>query len=87
MLSKIFQKALIIPIRIYQIFISPLLGKKCRFLPTCSEYSIEAIKAHGPIHGLYLVFKRLFKCHPFCEGGVDEVPPIIKVVQGDIKKF
>ena len=58
----------------YKILISPLLGKNCRFYPTCSEYTHEAIQKHGLIKGLYLGTKRLLKCHPFHSGGVDPVP-------------
>lgn len=61
-------------VKIYQIFISPLLKKNCRFQPTCSTYMIQAIKKHGSIKGTYLGTKRLLKCHPFYKGGYDPVP-------------
>jgi putative membrane protein insertion efficiency factor len=61
-------------IRFYQYFISPLLGNRCRFYPSCSHYALEAITLHGVAKGLYLTFKRLLKCHPFHEGGLDPVP-------------
>jgi putative membrane protein insertion efficiency factor len=61
-------------IKFYQYFISPLLGNRCRFYPSCSQYAIEAITLHGAIKGSYLTLKRLLKCHPFHEGGVDPVP-------------
>ena len=61
-------------IKIYQKAISPLLGNHCRFYPTCSAYSCEAIKKHGAAKGLFLSAKRLAKCHPFHPGGVDPVP-------------
>ncbi|MBN1633469.1 MAG: membrane protein insertion efficiency factor YidD [Ignavibacteria bacterium] len=61
-------------IRLYQISISPLLPSSCRFYPTCSNYSIEAIKEHGALKGLFLGIKRILKCHPFHEGGYDPVP-------------
>ena len=71
-------KILIFIIKFYQYFISPLLGNKCRFLPTCSEYFIEALKAHGLIIGFKLGVKRIFKCHPFKKlggsHGLDFVP-------------
>ncbi len=58
-------KALIIyPVRIYQLFISPVLGPRCRYSPTCSQYMIEAVQTHGVIKGLWLGIKRLSKCHP-----------------------
>jgi len=60
-------------IKIYQYFISPLLGPRCRFMPTCSEYAKQAIEKHGVFYGIYLASKRLLKCHPWHKGGVDEV--------------
>lgn len=62
-------------IRAYQLFISPLLGPRCRFTPTCSHYAIEAINSHGVIKGCWLACKRLLKCHPLNHGGYDPVPP------------
>ncbi len=58
-------------IKIYQFLISPLLGNSCRYLPTCSEYSIEALKNYGLFKGLYMSLKRIFSCHPikFLGGG------------------
>ena len=58
-------KILIFIIKIYQYLISPLLGSRCRFLPTCSEYFIEALKAKGLLIGVQLGVKRILKCHPF----------------------
>lgn len=58
----------------YQIFVSPLLGYTCRFNPTCSEYSILAIKRYGIFKGGLLATKRILKCHPFHPGGDDPVP-------------
>jgi putative membrane protein insertion efficiency factor len=58
----------------YKIFISPLLGNHCRFYPSCSAYTHEAIKKYGLLKGAYLGGKRLLKCHPFHSGGVDLVP-------------
>ena len=52
-------------IKFYQYFISPLLGNKCRYLPTCSEYYIESLKTHGLIKGSVMGIKRIFSCHPF----------------------
>ncbi|WAR44748.1 membrane protein insertion efficiency factor YidD [Methylomonas rapida] len=65
---------LITLIKVYKYFISPLLGPRCRFYPSCSSYGIEAIQLHGAIKGSYLTLRRLLKCHPFHEGGVDPVP-------------
>lgn len=71
---KIFNFPFIIPIIIYQKFISPLLPSSCRFYPTCSEYMKQAIQSHGVIKGLILGTKRILKCHPGYEGGHDPVP-------------
>jgi uncharacterized protein len=65
---------LIAIIKFYKTFISPLLGDNCRFYPSCSTYSMEAFKLHGVLKGLYLTARRLLKCHPFHEGGIDPVP-------------
>ena len=62
-------------IRGYQLIISPIIGPRCRFAPTCSHYAIEAIQSHGMIKGCWLAGRRLIKCHPLNEGGYDPVPP------------
>ena len=61
-------------IRGYQLAISPLLGPRCRFYPSCSHYAIEAIDSHGAVRGTWLTFRRIARCHPFHEGGFDPVP-------------
>jgi uncharacterized protein len=61
-------------IRFYQKVISPLLPPSCRFTPTCSHYSYEAIQKHGFIKGSWLAIKRIGRCHPFSSGGYDPVP-------------
>ncbi len=65
---------LILLVKFYQLTISPLLGKNCRFMPTCSQYTIEALSKYGAIKGLYLGIKRILKCHPFHPGGYDPLP-------------
>jgi len=65
---------LIIPVKIYQKLISPMLPPSCRYVPTCSTYAIEALKKHGPIKGLYLAIKRILSCHPWGGSGYDPVP-------------
>jgi len=60
-------------IRFYQSVISPFLPSVCRFYPTCSSYSFEAVKRHGFLFGIFLTLKRLLRCHPFCSGGYDPV--------------
>ena len=69
-----FKKSVIAVIKLYQFSISALLGQRCRFYPSCSHYTIEAIEAHGVAKGLYLASKRITKCHPFHPGGIDMVP-------------
>nr|WP_245597821.1 membrane protein insertion efficiency factor YidD [Marinospirillum insulare] len=71
---SLLKKLLVGLIRFYQLFISPLKPPSCRFYPTCSSYAIEAVQVHGPFKGLWLGIKRLGKCHPLHEGGVDLVP-------------
>ena len=61
-------------IRLYQLAISPLLGPRCRFYPSCSQYAAEAIQKHGPIRGIALALARVARCHPWHPGGVDLVP-------------
>jgi putative membrane protein insertion efficiency factor len=61
-------------IRVYQLTLSPFLGKCCRFYPSCSDYGAEAIQKHGAWKGLFLALKRIGKCHPWHPGGTDLVP-------------
>ena len=65
-------------IRLYQIFISPIINMNCRFLPTCSEYTIESIKLFGLIKGSIMAVKRISSCHPFGKSGYD---PVIKKIR------
>ncbi len=76
---NIFTFFLIKLIKIYKFFVSPLLGNSCRYLPTCSEYSIDALKTHGFFKGLFLSTKRIFSCHPWGKGGFDPVKKETKV--------
>ena len=66
-------------IKCYKFLISPLLGQSCRYLPTCSEYSIEALKTYGFFKGLFLSIKRILSCHPWGQGGFDPVKKEMKV--------
>lgn len=63
-------------IRVYQWIISPLLGPRCRFYPSCSNYMLESLEKHGLMAGLKLGVKRVIKCHPLHPGGIDEVPEV-----------
>jgi putative membrane protein insertion efficiency factor len=62
-------------IRCYQRFISPALGRKCRYYPSCSHYTLEAVQRFGTLQGTWLGAKRLARCHPWHPGGYDPVPP------------
>jgi putative membrane protein insertion efficiency factor len=76
-LKKIFQILaipLIILIKIYQVLISPLIPPSCRFTPTCSQYTLEALKKYGILKGSWLGFRRIIKCHPWGGSGYDPVP-------------
>ena len=68
------KKAVLHLIRAYKKLISPLLGNHCRFVPSCADYTYEAVIKHGLIRGLLLGAKRLIKCQPFHPGGIDPVP-------------
>jgi hypothetical protein len=72
--NKIIVQAVIKLLRAYQLILSPLLGANCRFYPSCSSYTIQAIETFGLIKGSYLAVKRISKCHPWHPGGIDEVP-------------
>ena len=61
-------------IRLYQLLVSPLLGFNCRFIPSCSQYALDALDSHGTMHGSILAVRRLLRCHPWHPGGHDPVP-------------
>jgi putative membrane protein insertion efficiency factor len=63
-------------IRGYQLAVSPLLGPRCRYLPTCSDYALEAVSAHGALRGGWLTLRRLVRCHPWGGSGYDPVPEV-----------
>ena len=65
---------LIALVRGYRLFLSPSLGSSCRFEPTCSVYSLQALEQHGAAMGSYLTLARIGRCHPWCAGGSDPVP-------------
>jgi putative membrane protein insertion efficiency factor len=68
------QRLLMALVRGYRFFLSPWLGSACRFEPTCSVYSLQALERHGALGGSYLTLHRLARCHPWCNGGHDPVP-------------
>ncbi|NBW40983.1 membrane protein insertion efficiency factor YidD [bacterium] len=73
-MGTLVQKILLCFIRCYKVIVSPLLGDRCRFYPTCSAYAAQAIKEHGSIRGGSMALTRLLRCHPFARGGIDYVP-------------
>ncbi len=73
-MRRFFIAILLLPVYFYKYCISPMTQPSCRFVPTCSEYAIEALKKHGPLKGLYLTIRRLMRCHPWGGSGYDPVP-------------
>lgn len=73
-MKNIFSLIFLSIIYIYQNLISPLIPARCRYTPTCSQYSKESIKKHGPFKGIVLAFKRIIKCHPWGGSGHDPIP-------------
>ena len=71
---KLIKRVFILPIRLYQAVLSPLLGAHCRHTPSCSQYTIEAIEEWGPWKGMWLGAKRIGRCHPWGTSGFDPVP-------------
>jgi putative membrane protein insertion efficiency factor len=69
------QTLLIGLVKAYRLLLSPSLGSACRFEPTCSAYSLQALEQYGAAFGSYLTLRRLARCHPWCDGGFDPVPP------------
>jgi len=68
-------RALMLLVTGYRRFVSPLFGPTCRFEPSCSAYSLEALRVHGALRGTWLTVRRIARCHPFHPGGYDPVPP------------
>jgi len=73
-IGRLPQTLLIGLVKGYRLLLSPWLGSACRFEPTCSAYSLQALQQHGAAAGSYLTLRRLVRCHPWCEGGHDPVP-------------
>lgn len=74
-INYILSYVFILPIKIYQWVISPIIPNACRHIPTCSQYAIEALKTHGIFKGTWLAVKRILRCHPWGTHGYDPVPP------------
>ncbi|GDX97921.1 hypothetical protein LBMAG48_03250 [Phycisphaerae bacterium] len=72
--QRVLAWPLIALVKLYQFTLSPIMGRQCRFYPTCSWYALEALRTHGPLRGTWLTIKRLARCHPFHQGGYDPVP-------------
>ncbi|SDM06356.1 membrane protein insertion efficiency factor YidD [Halarsenatibacter silvermanii] len=73
MIKRLFRRIFLLLIGIYQRFISPMLPGSCRFYPTCSSYTRQAIEKYGPFKGVWMGIKRISRCHPFNPGGIDPV--------------
>ena len=74
MINKSLTMLLKLLITLYQIGISPFIGDRCRYFPSCSSYAIEAVESHGVVSGSFLAAKRICRCHPWATGGYDPVP-------------
>ena len=68
------KQLLVLLIKGYRYLISPMLGSNCRFVPSCSEYALEALQRYGALRGGWMAIKRIGRCHPWCHGGHDPVP-------------
>lgn len=73
-MKSLINKPFLLLIKGYQYFLSPFFGTQCRFHPSCSNYAYQAIEQYGPIKGCFLSLKRLLRCHPWSQGGLDPVP-------------
>jgi len=80
--ASILARPLIGCIRLYQRFLSPLLGQHCRFTPSCSQYAVDALRIHGVLRGVPLACWRILRCQPFCKGGHDPVLPHVHAPGG-----
>src|SRR3954454_7342167 len=72
-------------VRVYQLFVSPLLGPRCRFYPSCSAYALTAVQRHGALRGSWLAVRRLARAHPWTPGGVPHVPPAASGRRGPLR--
>jgi len=74
-LRNLVSRSLIAAVRVYQLTLGQLIGGRCRYVPSCSQYFIDAVRLHGPLKGGCLGVWRILRCHPFAKGGIDPVPP------------
>lgn len=74
-------RVLMFLVSIYRVVLSPIMGQSCRFHPTCSAYSLEALRLHGALRGSWLTVRRIGRCQPFHPGGYDPVPPRVSAPQ------
>ena len=82
-LRSLIRRALTLPIRLYQVCISPLIGSRCRYYPSCSAYAIAAINQHGAVLGSVLAIKRLSRCYPRADGGYDPVRENVTAIKSN----
>jgi putative membrane protein insertion efficiency factor len=74
-------------LRVYKLTLSPLIGRQCRFLPTCSEYAADVLISHGPVRGSFLAARRLCRCHPWGASGYDPAPPPRRKAKAPARKW
>jgi len=86
MIDDIPKRAALAAIRLYQLTLSPFIGRQCRFHPSCSHYAAEAIANFGVIRGSLLALRRLSRCHPFHPGGFDPVPEVVSPAASPVKE-
>ena len=86
-LTRLPQQALVLLVKGYRLLLSPWLGSSCRFEPTCSAYSLQALQQLGALKGSYLTLHRLARCHPWCHGGFDPVPPAARTTARQFPLF
>jgi len=75
LVASLPRRALLLVLRGYQLYISPMTGPTCRYYPSCSQYAVVAIQRHGALRGVLLAGWRLLRCNPWSAGGIDDVPP------------
>jgi putative membrane protein insertion efficiency factor len=85
LLVRLPATVLVLLVRGYQLFVSPLLGPRCRFYPSCSAYALTAVQRHGALRGTWLAVRRLARCHPWNPGGGDHVPPAAPGRRGPLR--